>query len=253
METSQTSTRYDCDICKDEEWILDIENNSARACICREKRLYRRIIENSGLTEAFQRKTFDTYDPNLLKHNAAIQQAAQNKEKALHYTNRYESIKDTKKNSLLLIGQVGSGKTHLALAVLNQLMARNIGVKYMEYVSEVKELKQLAMYKDDYEKKINSYKTATVLLIDDLFKKGTYIDKYSRREVASDVDIRIIYEIINYRSLNNKPFIITSEYSIEHLVSFDEALGSRILEMSKGNIIAFKNVEGSNFRIYGDY
>ncbi|MBQ3423200.1 MAG: DNA replication protein, partial [Romboutsia sp.] len=63
-------------------------------------------------------------------------------------------------------------------------------------------------------------KNARVLLIDDLFKGS-----------VTPSDINIMFEIINYRYLNKKPMIISTEKYLDDLLSIDEALGSRIIEM----------------------
>ena len=243
---------YDCLKCRDTGWVDDIKTNSAYPCDCAERRKYQKILESSGLSNAFRSKTFTNYIPERFKTKESVKQARANKKKAMEYTMKFEDIRQTKQNSCLITGQVGSGKTHLALSILNNLMANNIGVKYMEYVSSIKELKQLAMYKEDYDMAINKYKNATVLLIDDLFKKATYRER-SGYETVNDTDARIVYEILNYRSLNDKPFIITSEHSPESLCSFDEALGSRMLEQCRGNVIIFNSLDKANFRLWGDY
>lgn len=79
-------------------------------------------------------------------------------------------------------------------------MAKNIGVLYMPYRDIMTRLKQLVTNDTAYEKEINQYKTARVLLIDD-FAKGR----------TTESDINVMFEIINYRYLNSKPIIISSE------------------------------------------
>ena len=64
-----------------------------------------------------------------------------------------------------------------------------------------------------------------ILVIDDLFKNG-----------AADADVRIIFEILNYRYLNRLPIIISSEMVSFELLDIDEAIGSRIREMCKDRI-----------------
>jgi DNA replication protein DnaC len=75
---------------------------------------------------------------------------------------------------------------------------------------------------------MHSLKNARVLFIDDLLKGK-----------VNESDINIMYEIINFRYLQRTPIIISTEKSIEELLAFDEAIASRLIEMSKGNIITF--------------
>ena len=50
----------------------------------------------------------------------------------------------------------------------------------------------------------------------------------------TDSDINIMFELINNRYFNNLPIIVSSEFSVLRLMDVDEALGSRLIEMSKG-------------------
>ena len=76
-------------------------------------------------------------------------------------------------------------------------------------------------------------------MIDDLFKGK-----------ITDSDINIIYEIIDYRYFKSLPVIITTEKSIDELLKIDEAIGSRLYEMSKNHLVNIKG-EKLNYRIYG--
>lgn len=232
---------YECDICKDEEWLFDKENNTARPCKCREAKHYKRIIESSGITEAFLQRNFENFKPtNKITADA--------KAMAMDYVKKFDNIKNLRNNSIAFLGQVGAGKTHLSIAIANELMKRNIGVRYMQYREDVTRIKQVAMDEESYAKEINKYKNATVLLIDDLYKNATYRTK-TGYEGLNDADKRAMFEIINYRYFKNAPIIISSEYLVEDILSFDEGIGSRIFEMCKGHIMEFEGQE-LNYRLY---
>ena len=51
--------------------------------------------------------------------------------------------------------------------------------------------------------------------------------------------------------MNNKPMVISTEKLPDELLNFDEAVGSRILEMCRGNIILFDGKE-LNYRLYSN-
>lgn len=65
---------------------------------------------------------------------------------------------------------------------------------------------------------------------------------------TTESDVNIMFEIINYRYLNNKPIILSSELIQDRLLDFDEAVGSRIIEMCKGRITEAKGIE-NNYRL----
>jgi DNA replication protein DnaC len=156
------------------------------------------------------------------------------KETAKDYARRYPEIKDTEHNSLLLMGQSGSGKTHLTMAVANAVMETHlIGVTYMEYREEVTKLKQLVNDYERYEREINRLKYAECLMIDD-FLKGK----------VTDSDINPVFDIVNYRYFNCLSMIISTEKTMTELRDYDEAIASRILERATGHII---RIEGRNY------
>jgi len=52
-----------------------------------------------------------------------------------------------------------------------------------------------------------------------------------------------MFEIINYRYLKGAPIIVSSEYKVEELLDFNEAIGSRIIEMCRGRIIELDGMD----------
>lgn len=222
---------YECEICKEGKgWIIDLETNTAKPCKCQEAKRYKDIIDNSGITEAFRQRTFDTYEPRN-------QNQAKAKKKAIEYTEDFENIRTQRNNSIAFLCQVGAGKTHLSIAIANVLMQNYVGVRYMPYREAIVTLKQNVMDEEVYQKEISKYKNAPVLLIDDLYKGAM------RNGKINEADINPIYEIINYRYLKQMPIIVSSEYSTDKLLEFDEAIGSRIIEMCKGRIFEFEGSE----------
>lgn len=198
-------------------------------------------MDTSGITEAFLQRNFKNFNPrNQITTNA--------KAMAVDYVKNFDKIKDSRNNSIAFLGQVGSGKTHLSIAIANELMKRNIGVRYMQYREDITKIKQVASDEESYAIEINKYKNAAVLLIDDLYKNATYRTK-GGYEILNDADKRAMFEIINYRYFKNVPMIISSEYFIEDILSFDEGIGSRLFEMCKGHIMEFKGKE-LNYRLY---
>jgi DNA replication protein DnaC len=60
-----------------------------------------------------------------------------------------------------------------------------------------------------------------------------------------------IYPIVNQRYINHKPTIYSSECNANMLMDLDEALGGRIIESCKDNIIIFKYCKENNYRMEG--
>ena len=228
---------YKCEICKDKEYIF--VDDAVKFCKCREVRLAKERLERSGIADRVDKNTFKTYKVKNEQQNTG-------RNICIDY------IKDfNKEKTLLLQGQVGSGKTHLAIATCNKLLEK-YAVKYMSYTKDINELKFNMTDTDFYNKKLDDYRNTTILFIDDLFK-GFEKGDYSRART----ELRIMYDIINYRYDNKKAMIITTELSISQLLELDEALASRIVEMTNNSDLntkyrfEFKGRE-LNYRIFGD-
>ncbi|MGL5330009.1 MAG: ATP-binding protein [Peptostreptococcaceae bacterium] len=230
-EQNNYSEKYNCQKCRDLTFI--IEGNVATTCECREVKIAKEILDKSGISEEFRRKTFKNYN---YSYNIQTIEAFT---KATNYVKEFKHKLPSRNNSIIFLGQVGSGKTHLSLSIANSLINKNIGVIYMPYRETIIKLKQNILDSEYYNKAINRYKNAKVLLIDDLFKGN-----------VTGSDINIMFEIINHRYFNNLPIIISSEKYVNDLLEIDEAIGSRIIEMSKGNIIEYRGKK-LNYRIYG--
>ena len=95
---------------------------------------------------------------------------------------------------------------------------------------------------------IQSYKTAPVLYIDDLFKTGRTGDTAGH---PTSADIGIAFEIINYRYCNHLPTVISTEMTTEELLSVDEATGSRIIEMAGANVFSIARDMDRKYRLRG--
>ena len=89
-----------------------------------------------------------------------------------------------------------------------------------------------------YGKLISKYQSCDVLLIDDLFKGK-----------INESDINIIFEIINYRYMNCLPIIVSTEFTVDKLLSFDEGTGSKIYEMCKSYVVEIEKKKENNYRL----
>lgn len=225
-------TNYKCHKCRDMLFIIQ-DDGTAKECECRSLRIAEEKLKASGVSEEFRKKTFDNFN---YERSIEVMEAFM---KAKSYSKNFEKIRVTCENSVMFIGQVGSGKTHLAIAISNILLEKGIGVIYMPYRDSITNLKQSILNAENYQREISKYKNAQVLLIDDLFKG----------EVTPS-DIKTMYEIVNYRYFKSLPIITTSEKTIDDLIKIDEAVGSRLYEMSK-DYVAEMIGEKLNYRIYG--
>ncbi|PLR91498.1 hypothetical protein CTZ29_09595 [Bacillus halotolerans] len=226
---SEEKADYECPKCKDQ--LGYIENRDGYEvwvrCKCIERRRIRKLMNSSDITAEFEKLKFKNF---TTEGKPAVVKDAY--DTAVEYYKDFDSIQGTRSNSIALLGQPGSGKTHLLTAISNKLIkSKNIAVQYFPYVEGFNDLK------DDFDKleeKLNRMKEIEVLFIDDLFKP------MNGKPRATDWQVEQTYSVINYRYLNHKPVLISSELDIEKLVEIDEALGTRIYEMCADYCVIIK-------------
>ena len=231
----------DCEVCNGKGFtdetryneVFDYTENVKVICPCvaQQKRRNQMIlnIQKSGLSKEIENKTFSTY----------IAETDWQKD-MLHTCKQY-----TKDKWLLLAGQSGVGKSHLGVATAGQLLMAGNEVLYFLWRDKSMEIKGSANNGELYQKLIQPFKTCDVLYIDDLFKT----EKNSK---PTQADIQLCIEILNYRLLNQLSTIISTEFTLNELISFDEAITGRIVEMcGVDNIITIGKDIKKNYRLKG--
>ena len=233
-----------CDECRCSGWIAVTEENGATAMAhcpkCWERRQVVRRLKQSGVSpKDYEKYTLESFD------GSRSEMAGKMKAMAERYLK--EHIKGGP--GLGIFGRSGMGKTHLCIAVCQEL-TRTCGEPhyYFSYRSEMPNLvKASRSFVDDYADAMEKWKTCQNLYIDDLFKLGGRVENGRLVDVDRE-ELRIIYDIINARYLNHLTTIISSEYRLNDITACDEAIGSRIWEMIKPYGIF---VEGKNQRMGG--
>lgn len=198
--------------------MIFIDNNTARVCDCIAQRRIERLFKSSEITEEFRRLNFSNFSLN--GRPPIIQDAFKC---AVKYFKSFPNIKHQRRNSIALLGAPGAGKTHLLTAVANNLIKNQIEVLYFPYREGFDEIRDDL---ESLEQKCERMKAVEVLFIDDLFKRG-----------ATEFEIKTMYSVINYRYLNHKPIMVSSECLEDDLLNIDEALGSRIIEMCRDYLV----------------
>ena len=166
------------------------------------------IVGASGMHNRFLRRTFETFHPTAENQRAlrACKAYADNFRDKLPHDDA-----EPGRNGLFITGPKGTGKTHLAAAIANQLMQQGTAVICMTMIDLLDRIKQT------YEKQkqwgisegavLNTYKEVPLLIIDDMGK-----------EPATEWAVSKIYAIINARYEEYLPTIITTNYSDSELV-----------------------------------
>lgn len=228
------SITYQCQNCQDNGGYIKKDDQGLEVyavCNCFTQGRAERIVNSSKITFEFRKKTFQSFEP------AYLQDIVRNAHMcAIMYSGNFDDIRHNRINSVALLGQSGCGKTHLLMAIANQLMDKGVPLLYFPFVEGFNEIKSNF---DEMEAKINKMQTIDVLFIDDLFKG---------RSQPTAFQLEQMFAVINYRYMNNLPMLISSEKSIEEIIGFDEAIGSRIYEMTREYRVELKGKD-LNYRL----
>lgn len=201
-----------------------------KRCKCFEVNKAKKLWDEAGIDMEQAKQTFTSF-------KAWNTSSTDAKGKAIEYYQNFKSIRTERSNSIAFVGQVGSGKTHLSIALAVNFLKKDISVVYMSYRDVITKLKQNMIDEEYYQKELKKYKYADVLLIDDLFKGK-----------VTESDINIMFEIVNHRYMNNSPIIVSSEFSVDKLLDVDEGVSSRIIQMCKNYTIEIVGKD-SNYRL----
>nr|DAO36005.1 MAG TPA: replicative helicase [Caudoviricetes sp.] len=227
-DTPGKLTGIDCPVCKNKGRILDISDEGDevfRECTCMTKRNVIRYAKQSGLGDLTS-KRFKTYEPLEDWQKRFL-------ETAIAYT---KGVIAGDRGWFAMFGQSGCGKTHLCSAICNRLLGAGKQVVYMLWTSEIRKIKANA--KDEYASRVDRFRRAEVLYIDDLFKGK-----------ISEADIQIAYELINWRYNSNLITIVSSELSLFDLIKVDAATAGRIKERSGKNVLSVAPDTKKNWRL----
>ena len=189
-----------------------------RQCSCVEKKRRQRMFKSSQIPEKYQAVGFRGFvvdgRPGCVKDA---------RDTALDYYNRFNDIRSTADNSLLVVGEPDTGKTHLLMAVANGLMRQDVSVLYFPWVEGMNELKENL---EEVGERTAIMKTVDVLYIDDLYKGRRTLTDFSREQ---------IYGVINFRYNNRLPMLVSSEYTPDELFDIDKGIARRVYEPSRSH------------------
>lgn len=226
-------TGYDCPKCKNKGDTMFIQNGyeTYRTCSCWTIRNTIRRMEECGLGNLLSIYTFEKYEQTEDWQKDTYEKA--------------RTFVTSDKNWFCMLGESGSGKSHICTAISRELLKQGMDLKYMMWIDDSTALKQAITDGDKYAQMIKEYKDAQALYIDDFFKND-----------PSPADIKLANEILNYRYNKarmdkSKRWVtmLSSERTLDQLLSYDKALAGRIFEMTKPNNIIMLSGLDKNYRL----
>lgn len=200
-----------------------------RPCECQKVRASIARMKRSGLESTIRDKRLNNFEAGTYWQGKML-------EKARAYVAEGAAEGDW----FFIGGQSGAGKTHICTGIARELLYAGHEVRYVVWEQITKALKAI-INEPEYAVELGKLETCEVLYIDDLFKPIN--DK-----PPTDADLRVAFELLNYRYVNGKPTIISSERYLGEIFDLDEATGGRIYEKSRGYTVIIDRDPQRNYR-----
>lgn len=198
---------YECPVCKDTGFI------TAAQCDCLKKRMVRALYAQSGIEHLLETNHFGTlsYDYYQGEDLEAFQNAVQTcRDMVAHF--------NTTKDSILLYGTVGCGKSFLSGCVAKELMDQGFSVIYFSASQFFNTLHQNSLY-NGCEELYNS----DLVIIDDL-----------GAELTNSFVTTALFSFLNERILREKSTIISTNLSLSELKErYSDRIASRMIQNFK--------------------
>ncbi len=203
-----TEPQYTCKKCNDTGYV-EVENRTVM-CECLKKAMIESACAELNRYSPLSLCTFEDFSLNYYSHDIESgypRSSYEQMNKNLNVCKDYARNFTKNSPSLFMRGETGLGKTHLSLAIANEVIKKGYGVIYVSAPALVSKLeKEHFSYGREESTTESAVLDCDLLIIDDL---GT--------EFITQFSSSAIYNIFNSRLLAGKPIIINTNLSMSEL------------------------------------
>lgn len=235
MAEVTSEARTSCPECDGRGWVVVADGGAgtARVCVCRDAERVPRLFERAAIPERYAGKNFRNF--NTRHGDSAEQSQRQNAKKVCEAYVEYFLSDEAEERGLVLVGEAGVGKTHLAVSILSELIQRyrvdGVFVDFTELIHRIQSTFDPSSRESKHHV-LDPVTEAEVLVLDEL---GAQKPTAWVRE--------ILYLVINARYTRRLPTIFTTNFSLgagaesgRGAVALEERIGgplvSRLHEMA---------------------
>lgn len=223
FNSERLEPQYNCPLCKD-SGVVEVSSKTVycecflsllRKCACDELNKISPLKLSTFSTFSLDHYSFDSETDGVSPYSRMS--------KIFNYCKNYANSFKGEGRSILMRGATGLGKTHLSLAIANEVINRGYYAVYVSAPSILQKLENshFNFGSTEEEQILSVLESCDLLIIDDL---GTeFMTQYSRSAV---------YNIFNNRILRNKPVIISTNMTVREL---EGAYSQRFLSRIMGN------------------
>ncbi len=211
-----------CDICEDTGF------SDGHLCVCMIKENARQKQKYLSSLSPMPQKSFSDFDINLYPNeiNEDGTNSFNHMSKIFNFTKEYAQKFNISRKGLLMMGNSGLGKTHLACSIAKECIDNGFSVIYTSAQALFNVIEQ-TKYSDS--ELLESICECDLFILDDLGSE--YLTHYA---------ISSFYNILNNRGIKNLPTIYTSNLKTQNEIykKYPEKIASRIL--GQNIILIFK-------------
>lgn len=236
VSPSALAVQWGCELCQDTGWILlgDPTSNALpppEKCTCRVAEELEDFYRAGNIRGPQRQFSFDRHDPTLFTNPQQRSRAAG----AVEYCREYADniIRGEAGRSLVLIGDVGRGKTFLASAIANAVLQGHRLALYFTFNEFVQFARRSQFEGEEYREWQETLLEADLAVLDDL-----------GAEVVTDFVKAELFNVVNTRLGAGKPMVICTNLSPAQI---GEAYTTRVASRIVGAADIFE-LEGPDLR-----
>ncbi len=194
----------------------DTGSDGCRMCSCMKQLCGKLMAEELNSNAQLTLSSFDSFKLSYYSGDDYFVM-----ERILAFTRQYAANFKSDSESILMFGRTGLGKTHLSLAIANEVLAKGYGVIYDSIINILGRIENEKFSYSHSTETLDLVMDTELLILDDL---GT--------EYESKFYNSTIYNIINTRLNRGMPTIISTNMDFRHIAErYDERVVSRLTSM----------------------